>query len=689
MDKVRFPSSKKVYLSLLALAVILLFILPRVGKFSYDYKKGSPWMYETLVAQFDFPVMKTEEQLAQEREALGSKIVPYYKNSPDVRSSVINSLKDLDLGEYEDLRKPLLERVDAIYSKGVVSSYDAKALGSDGVILIKKNKRAVKYPVSEVFTIDEAKSSLVRTIARSGLVANADSLALVTGISDLIVPDLIFDQQATDLIHFRSADNISLTSGVVESGSTIVSKGEIVTSEIQQILDSYKKEYENSVGYSGPVGLLWLSNALLAMLLVALLFFVILYTNADIFQDLNRFLYILLLFLLSTAAAIFIDKISASLLYMVPFTLIALYMLAFFKKRVVLPVYIISLLPLLIFCHNGVELFVMFLSAGIISVYTFGSFSRGWLQFVNALFIFLALAVVWLVFRLADGFESANYLRTLIFLFLGSIFCVAGYPLIYLFEKMFRLVSNTRLAELCDTNSNRLLQELSTKAPGTFQHSLQVMNMCDAAASAIGANVALIRAGAMYHDVGKLANPQCFIENTDGTNSGHEGLSTVESARILVNHVTDGLMIAAKYRIPPLLRSFIETHHGTTCTGYFFSRFLQEGGDVNSEEAKEFFYKGRKPSTKEQVILMLCDCNEAAARSLDNKSPEAISALVDKIIQGKITDGQLSESDLTMKELNIVRDVIKQYLQQIHHPRVAYPAPAPQPQNLGRRKRRH
>ena len=252
----------------------------------------------------------------------------------------------------------------------------------------------------------------------------------------------------------------------------------------------------------------------------------------------------------------------------------------------------------------------------------------------------------------------------------GALLSVAAYPLIYLFEKIFKLVSNTKLVELSDT-SNKLLRMLADKAPGTFQHSLQVMNLSDAVARAIDANVLLVRAGALYHDIGKIANPQCFTENENPGVRYHEGLTPKESAQEIIRHVSDGLALAEKYGLPSVIKEFISTHHGTTCTAFFYNKHLVEGG--SQSERGDFCYDGNRPTTKEQVVLMMCDAVEAASRSLKDYSPASISELVERIINGKIDDGQLSESEISMSELTVAKEVMKSYLQQMYHARVAYP----------------
>ena len=384
----------------------------------------------------------------------------------------------------------------------------------------------------------------------------------------------------------------------------------------------------------------------------------------------NKYLYLLVIYLFATILALVVEKVDPALLYMTPFTLVALYLVAFFKKRVVLPVYILALLPLLVFSHNGTELFVMYLVAGAVTIFFAEIFNKGWKQFITACIVFVVLVLVYFGFRFIEGISGFHDYRTIFYLFIGSFLSVAGYPLIYLFEKIFQLVSNNRLVELTDTN-NRLLRDLAHKAPGTFQHSLQVMNMADAAARSIDANVLLVRAGALYHDVGKIMNPQCFIENENLGVHYHDGLTPRESAIEIIKHVSDGMALASKFKIPEVVKEFIVTHHGTTCTAYFYNKYITGGGDPAN--ADDFFYKGKKPNTKEQIIIMLCDTLEAASRTLKDYSAETMSALVENIVKSKMADGQFEDADISLKELNIVKNVLKSYLQQIYHARIAYP----------------
>ena len=675
MHKIRINHSYKVYLPLAILFITLVLIFPRMGKFNYDYKKGSPWMYEPLIAQFDFPILKTEAQIQAEKSMLGSSIIPYFRYSDAVVHSQIDMVEKLDLGKNSGYRPDILNAFVRLYGSGIVSDSGAEYLPEgktydSNVIFVQRDRRAKKIPSSEVYTVQEAKDFLLLFLTEANLECNVDSLCTETGLYDLIQPNLLFDRQTTDLVHEESVNYVSPTSGVVSAGQILVSNGEIITAEIEQLLDSYKAEYENSLGYNGPRVWLWIGNIIIALALVTVLYFALYYTNYRLYDEFNRYIYLLVIFILATILALVVDKVNPTLLYLTPFTLIALYLVAFFKKRVVLPVYILSLLPLLIFSHNGVELYVMYLAAGVITIFFAGIFNRGWKQFITAVIVFFVLLLVYFGFKFIDGIGSFNSYRTILYLFIGSFLSVAGYPLIYLFERMFQLVSNNRLAELTDPN-NRLLRDLAHKAPGTFQHSLQVMNLADAAARSIDANVLLVRAGALYHDIGKIVNPQCFIENETLGARYHDGMTPRDSAVEIIKHVSDGMALADKFNLPDVVKEFIITHHGTTCTAYFYNKYIKEGG--GPANAEDFYYKGRKPTTKEQIIIMLCDTLEAASRTLKDYSPATVSALVENIFKSKMSDGQFEDADISLKDLNTVKNVLKSYLQQVYHARIEYP----------------
>lgn len=672
----RVSINYRVLIPLVVLFLVLTLIFPRTAKFSYDYRKGSPWSHETLLAQFDFPILKTDEQIREEKNRSKSVVIPYYRYRQDIVDNCRKAAEGIDMGGYSYLRPLIVASMDGIYSNGVVPDEGVKLDGhsdlSGAVLYIQKDKRAGKKPVSEVFKESEAKNRLLSDIAAKYPRINADSVLRSAGIYDFIVPNLEYDPKTTELVRSESSNQVSTTQGFVSAGQLIVSEGEIVTAEIAQMLDSYKVEYENSMGYGGPRILFWLGNAFIAFALVLLFFLMIYFLNRRLFMDHRKFWYLIFIFIIASVLALIINKFAPRCLYMVPFTLTALYLEAFFKNKVIFPICCVSFLPLLVFAENGVVLFVMFLLASIVAVFTFRFFNQGWQQFIMSGIVFVSILVTYFGFRMIDMVNDDPYMAVL-YMFIGSMLIVAGYPLIYLFERMFNLVSSSRLRELCDTN-NKLLRELEHKAPGTFQHSLQVMNMCDAAARAIDANVLLVRAGALYHDIGKMKNPLCFIENESMSPKGvhyHEHLSPKESARAIIKHVSDGLELAAENRLPDVIQDFILTHHGTSNTSYFYNKYLNEGGDPN--DVSDFFYKGRKPQTKEQIILMICDTLEAASRTLKDNSAATFSVFVENIVASKMKIGQFDQADISIKDLNTVKETLKAYLSQIYHERVVYP----------------
>lgn len=669
----RLPKDYRVYIPLAVVFVLLVLFMPRSTKFNYSYSKGSPWMYETLVAEFDFPILKTASEIQQERNSETNRIIPYYKQDQNVGLKAIQVLNSMDFGSFVSMKPAVSSSLSSIYQRGVADDTDYFGGRQSGdydwsLVYVQRDKRAVKKPVEEILSVSSAKLELMASL--SGVQA-ADSLCRELGVYDLIVPDLILDRQMSELVNSENTPEISPTKGVVTAGTVIVSKGEIVTAEVEQILDSYRAEYDSSIGYSGNRAVMWCGNIFLAFAIVMVLFFVIWFTSPHIFTQMNRYVYLLLIFTLTAFTASAVEMVSPKTLYLVPFPLFAYYLLAFFRKKLILPLYIVSLIPLLVFGHNGLELFVMHTVAGVVAIYIFDFFNRGWLQFVNALIVFFTLSVVWFAFRFIDGLGGSVDYWVLLWLFFASMISIALYPVIYLFEKIFNLVSSSRLMELSDTN-NKALRELASKAPGTFQHSLQVANFADSAARSIDADALLVRAGALYHDIGKVCNPQCFVENETMGETYHQSLDPKESAREIIRHVSDGLQLAEKYKLPSVIMDFIATHHGTTKTAFFYSKYVNAGGDP--ADVADFTYPGPRPTTKEQVILMLSDTLEAASRTLKDRTPHGISELVDRIVQGKIDEGQFNEADISLKELHTVSENLKEYIRQVYHARVVYPS---------------
>ena len=658
----------KAVIPLVVSFAVLMVLVPRTAKWGYDYSKGQSWRYETLVAQFDFPLLKTTKQIAKEKADLSSTVIPYYKMSTEVVGESFRKIEGMSFADVPGLKSSLVRHLSDIYNKGIIPEIQDNV----ELIYVQKGKRAEKVPVSEVYLLPQARIALLHGVSTDCPEVNVDSIIRSKSIYDLLAVNLVYDEQITALVHSQTQSMVSTTSGFVNAGTIIVNNGELITAEVAQMLDSYKAEYEQSYGYDKPLAAIWLGNALLVLGILICLYFAIYFSNAMIFKDYNRYLYVVVVFTLIASVELILIKFAPQWIFIFPFSVAALYLQAFFRTRVIYPVYIATLLPLLLFAENGAAVFMMYLVSGVITLYVFKHFSKGAKQFIAASINFVCTAVLFSAFVIT-GVINVDYLPTLGLICIGSILQVALHPFVYLLERSFNLVSSTRLQELSDT-SNELLRQLEQKAPGTFQHSLQVMNLASAAARAINADEILIKAGALYHDIGKIKNPLCFVENESLTSTDakyHADITPLQSAQDIIKHVTDGVELAQAHKLPSVITDFIRTHHGTTCVSFFYDKYLKEGGDP--ELKKEFLYPGPTPTTKEQVILMLSDSIEAASRTLRDYSQESISALVDRIFAYKIEDGQLEQADITLKEIDTIKIVMQTYLGQMYHERIKYP----------------
>ena len=665
----RLPGNIGVYMLFGLLFVVVLMLIPRKARFNYEYAKGAQWRYETLTAAFDFPILKTETQLQQEKDASGADSKLCFKYDYDVMRRALIDAESLSFEP--EMRGRVIETLADIYSRGIIEKDQIPE--DTKVVMIRKGNHYTEQVASEIYTTTSACNALYeRMYYYYPTSLNIDIELNKFGAYDLVRPNLMRDEEGEHLLaSYRGDETVSPTVGFISAGQEIVSHGEVITSDTFQVLESYKAEYNRSVAYAGPRFQLWLGNGLFALLFCILVFLSVLYCNPELFGQATKLLYFLFIIALAVTAALLIGKPRTAYLFMVPFTLFCLYLLPYFPRSLIMLVYSLVLMTIPLFVTGGWEVFIIYLVAGAVTIYGFGLLKKSWHQFLLALGVFAFMLVTYTAFRLLEGTLDSFSTDHFIFLFIGAFLPVAGYPLNFLFERIFGLVSPARLEELCDTN-NKLLQELSMKAPGTFQHSLAVMNMADAAARSIDADVPLIRAGAMYHDIGKLANPLCFIENETLGAKYHANLSVVQSAAAIIHHVPDGLELAHKYKLPQVICDFIETHHGQSCTGYFYSKYINEGGDPADKAL--FTYKGRKPWKKEHAILMLCDSIEAASRTLNDNSPETFDAFVEKMVRAKIDDGQMDETTLTLKELMTIKAVLKDYLGRLYHARIVYPA---------------
>jgi len=666
---------KSSFLAFAVTAALMVLLYPQAGKFGYEYQKGSPWIYETLISPIDFPILKTESELLREKEEKASQVMEYYNYDEKVAFSAIDRLirKSAEVSLDSKLTKVVVNSLGECYDTGIITKHSDDDL-SRKTIFLKKGKSIEETPAQNIYDRSECYTKLISDIVYNFSDAmDIDSIVRSIDLESYIAPNIFFDQETSQQMHRDAVNYISPTKGMVYAGQLIVSKGELVTSDIAQLLDSYKIEYKTSFGYSGSHFSLILSHVLLVLAVLALLWFAILFVDRKMFENFRQILLILLIVFISFASIVIMWRVDQRLMMLLPFAVLALYLGSFFKDSMSLTIYVIALFPLLIIPENGVMLFLINAVTGGIALVAFGRFNRGLSQFANALFVFAGAFVVYIGYKLLSGeFEGMWRRMDLLYLGINSLLVVVCYPFVFILEKVSGFVSYTRLWDLTDTNT-KILKELSVKAPGTFQHSLQVANLAEAATREIGGDTMLARVGALYHDIGKIDNPSCFIENLgpNAINEYHRDKSPKESAREILQHVPNGVQRALKAHLPDIVTDFIRTHHGRTMAMFFYDKYCKEGGDPLDKDS--FTYDGMLPQTKEQAIVMIADSVEAASRTLGDYSPESISALVDKITFSKIEGGQLKESDISLRQIRTVRMSLKEQLQRIYHGRIAYP----------------
>ena len=663
-----------VYISVFLLLLAMIFLYPREGKFEYEYQKGSPWVYPTLITSFDFPILKTDQELYNEMEQRSNRIVNYYNLEPSIASKKVSQFTHsaISAGVPQILVDTIARRIAQEYNLGILADFEDEQI-ADRVVIIKRDKRMQEIPMQEVSTVSMVYDDICASMRSSFPREACDSIIDRLNIRSFISPNLFLDDYSTKVAHRESVNNISPTKGMVYTGQLIVSNGEIITPDIFQMLESYKTEYINNFGFTGSRFALWTSHILTVIILVLILCLCLSFVFKSADTDSRNVIFMLLLELIVFFVTVQIYKTNRDYLGLIPYAVIAMYIYAFFDKKTTAILFPAIILPALVIPERGLQLYLVNLTGGLLILFTQRRFYRGWHQFINAAIAFLGMSAVMISFELSAGMNFSQIIKSyyLYSMAINAVGTVVLYPFVYLFEKIFGFVSYSKLKDLSDTD-NKLLQRLQHTVPGTFQHSLQVANLAENAAKQIGANVLLVRVGALYHDVGKIDNPMCFIENAAGGVNYHSELSPKESAMAIIRHVDDGMEMARKAALPTLVSDFILTHHGTTRVEYFYNVHCNNGG--SPDEVSDFTYHGMKPQTKEHAILMLADAVEAAARTIKDYNEETVSALVDGIFEKKNGENQFSEADISNKELSIVVESFKIYLQHIYHTRISYPS---------------
>jgi len=673
----------KAFLFILA-GVLLLVFFPQTGMFKYEFFKGAPWLHEDLYAPFDFAIHKTSDELNEEKETMRQTIMPYFIFQDEVADFAKTRLQedfkqkwtllDEKISGKERLRTrnlSVVEQVlDEVFYTGLLKPEVAMEglTGTDAIILIRNNVAQESF-FGSLLTLQTARGFIYE---RLDLHKNIETNFLAGLILEVIDYNVFYDDTKTQGELESLLTGISLTHGMIQTGEKIISRGEIVSNDKYKVLQSLKDSYEVKVGISGKRYLILIGQIILVMMTMGVLALFLIFFRKDIYSDNKKIVLILLILIFMVLIASIVIKYNADFIYIIPICLVPIIIRAFFDTRLALYVSLITVIIIGFMVPNSFEFVFLQVITIIVAILSVVNLQRRSQFFLTAIWVFLTYSLIYIGLSLIQE-GSIEGMQPIHFgLFAGSaVLTLFSYLLIYILERMFGFITDVTLIELSNTN-NKLLRELSLKAPGTFQHSLQVANLAEEAIYAVGGSAMLVRAGALYHDIGKMDMPSYFIENqTTGINP-HDELTFEESAKIIINHVIGGVERAKKHKLPEQLIDFIRTHHGTRRVEYFYIMKMRDEPNERVDE-KEFTYPGPIPFSKETAVLMMADSVEAASRSLKEYDEEIIDNLVENIISKQLETHQFENSDITLREITRIKKILKIRLMTIYHIRIEYP----------------
>jgi putative nucleotidyltransferase with HDIG domain len=658
--------------------IVVVYLFPKSGHFKYEFQKGKPWQYENYYAPFDFAIQKTADEV--EKEVLDTKEFSkqYFNYNEETVLNVANSISEktndvlvasqLSKGLKKSLEEKVFNIIDEIYEYGYLEgSTEQKNIKS--IITLRRGNRIEEIQPHKIYLSTQILDFITKKIGSQPFTEVENSLINI--IYKELKPNVNFDEIFTQKVLNENLSKISYTKGLISENERIIFKGDIVEGDKFIALNSLKNEFESQVWSKSNYT--WIVSGY--TILVALAFLMILLFlrkyRLDIFDNNTKVTFIFFNITLIVLLITVIVKYDAKYVYVAPIVILPLVHKAFFDARLGLFTHVLTVLLLGFIVPNSFEFIFLQIIAGIVTILTISELYKRANLFISVLQITFVYFVAYFAFSIIQegNAQNLNYEKFVYFALNGAA-TLFVLPLIYIFEKLFGLVSDESLKELSNTNS-KLLRELAEKAPGTFQHSLQVANLAEAAANEIHANSMLVRTGALYHDIGKMLNPMYFTENQSTTVNPHNELTPSDSAEIIIDHIIKGVELAKKNHIPDRIIDFIRTHHGTTLVYYFYKK--EEELSLGKVNIEEFQYPGPIPFSKETAILMMCDSVEAASKSIKEPTAQAFDNLVEKIVNKQMEDGQFMNADITFKELQTIKKVLKKKLKNIYHLRIEYP----------------
>ena len=654
---------------------LIVYLFPKSGKFKYNFDKGKPWQSENLYAPFDFAIKKSAEELEKEQLEISQNVPVYFEIEPNVKEKVFEAYPEtfnkwipdsiIKRGDHIfDYGKTILEK---IYEYGVLDE-DYNYPKDKNAIVIENQTQKESTLFSNFISLNTYTVVVKQELEKAGFSKYAPNLISV--YFDIIKPNIKINKSLSENALQEELDNITPMRGSIEKGTLIISKGEIVEGSKYNILKSLQSEYESQVWSESSYNWIVFAYTLLVSLTLLMLLLFLRKYRIDVFLDNTKVTFIFFNILLMILLTTLVINYNSKYVYVVPLCVLPLVFKAFFDARLGLFAHVLTVLLLGFVVPNSYEYMFLQIIAGIVTILTVSELYKRANLFISVGQITLIYIISYFAFFVIhEGSILELQFETFGLFILCGLATLFVQPLIYIYEKLFGLVSDVSLLELSDTNT-KLLKELSNKAPGTFHHSLNVANLAEASANEIGANAMLVRVGALYHDIGKMKNPTYFTENQSTGINPHDELSPKESAKIIISHVIDGIDIAKKNNLPDRVIDFIRTHHGTSLVYYFYSKENESVSDVNKED---FRYPGPRPFSKETAILMMCDSVEAASKSLKEPSTPKIDKFVETIIDKQMESGQFLNANITFKEIQLIKKVIKNKLANIFHLRIEYP----------------
>ncbi|GFD81183.1 HDIG domain-containing protein [Tenacibaculum sp. KUL118] len=671
-----YKNNTVIYKALLFLITVIaiVYLFPKGGQFKYDFRQGKPWQYDNLYAPFDFAIQKTTEEIEEEKNELKNSSKKYFVVDTSIKEEVThsftNQVKSIDSLSTNVIRELIREGeklINKIYVYGFLDDASIDKADREDVIVLRKGNSIDDVLFSRLVQSKDILSFL-RTNTE-GLQYYKQRL-LINYLSNNLRPNVTYDYKYSEKELNERFQGISYAKGKVSKGELIILKGDIVEGRKYNVLKSYEVASSSRIWTkSNYYWIVFGYTILVALALLMLLLFLERY-RFETFNDNNKVTFIFFNIFLMIFVQTMVVKYNSGYLYVVPLSILPIVLKAFFDARLGLFTHVLTVLLLGFIVPNSFEFIYLHIIAGIVTILTVSELYKRASLFMSIGQITLIYMVTYFAFSiLKEGnADKINWMYFGLFAANGLLSFLAVF-FIYFYEKLFGLVSDVTLLELSNTNS-KLLRDLNEKAPGTFQHSMQVANLAEAAANEIGANSMLVRTGALYHDIGKMVKPMYFTENQSTGVNPHNDLLPVDSARIILDHVINGIEIAKKYKLPDRIIDFIRTHHGTSVTYYFYKQEQENNPDV---DIQKFQYQGPIPFSKETAILMMCDAAEAASKSLKNPTAQSIDVLIDRIIDKQKNDNQFINSDITFREIEKIKKIIKNKLMNIYYLRVEYP----------------